>query len=155
MRASPTRSLRPPHVPQDKPRDPLATDPALAGRLERLGLEFQTRFHEIALRHHGEDPELLAELGHALTRLGRYSEGLAVDHRLVARVPDNPTVHYNLACSLCLCGQRAEALDALERSVELGYDDGEHLLADDDLAALRDEPRFRDLLERLSSAESE
>lgn len=130
-------------------RDPLATDPALARRLDRLGLEFQARFHEIALRHRGDDPEILAELGHALTRLGRYREGLEVDHRLVRCEPENPTVHYNLACSLCLCGQRAEALDALERSVELGYDDAAHLVADDDLAALRDEPRFAALVERL------
>lgn len=131
------------------PHDPLATDPALARRLERLGLEFQARFHEIALRHRGEDPELLAELGHALTRLGRFQEGLAVDHRLVRRAPDNPTVHYNLACSLCLCGQRDQALDALERAIELGYDDPEHLLADDDLTALRAEARFLGLVERL------
>lgn len=131
------------------PHDPLANDPALARRLERLGLEFQARFHEIALRHRGEDPELLAELGHALTRLGRFQEGLAVDHRLVRRAPDNPTVHYNLACSLCLCGQRDQALDELERAIELGYDDPEHLLADDDLTALRAEARFQGLVERL------
>jgi len=136
-------------VPDRAPRDPLATDPALAKRLDRLGLEFQARFHAIALRHRGDDPEILAELGHALTRLGRYHEGLEIDHRLVRCAPDNPTVHYNLACSLCLCGQRAEALDALERSVELGYDDPDHLLADDDLAALRDDPRFGALLQRL------
>jgi Flp pilus assembly protein TadD len=131
------------------PHDPLATDPALARRLERLGLEFQARFHEIALRHRGEDPELLAELGHALTRLGRYQEGLAVDHRLVRRAPDNPTVHYNLACSLCLCGQGDRALEALERAVELGFDDPEHLLADEDLSALRRDGRFLGLVERL------
>lgn len=131
------------------PHDPLATDPALARRLERLGLEFQARFHEIALRHRGEDPQLLAELGHALTRLGRYQEGLAVDHRLVRRVPDNPTVHYNLACSLCLCGQREPALEALERAIELGYDDPEHLQADEDLAGLRADARFQGLVARL------
>jgi Flp pilus assembly protein TadD len=150
MRATPARRIRTTAVPQNTPRDPLATDPALARRLERLGLEFQARFHEIALRHRGEDPEILAELGHALTRLGRYQEGLAVDHRLVARAPDNPTVHYNLACSLCLCGQRAQALDALERSIELGYDDAEHLLGDEDLAELRQDARFQGLVARLT-----
>ena len=136
-------------MPPRSPRDPLKTDAALERRLGRLGFEFQARFHEIALRHRGEDPEILAELGHAYTRLGRFEEGLAIDHRLVARVPDNPTVHYNLACSLCLCASREQALDALERAVDLGYDDPDHLEADLDLTALRAEPRFQALLEKL------
>jgi Flp pilus assembly protein TadD len=119
-------------------------------RLARRGLEFLAEFLEIARRHRPENVEALAELGHVYTRLGRYEDGLAVDRLLVGLVPDHPTVHYNLACSLALCGRAAEALDHLETAVRLGYRDGEHLARDEDLRSLRPEPRFRALLAELA-----
>lgn len=115
----------------------------------RLGLEFQVAFFEAARRHRPADVEVLAELAHAYTRSGRFREGLAVDRELVRLAPENPTVHYNLACSLALCGEAQAALDALEAAVALGYSDAEHLASDDDLRRLRPEPRFAALLARL------
>jgi Flp pilus assembly protein TadD len=120
--------------------------------LDRVGLEFLAEFLEVARRRHPENVETLAELGHVYTRLGRFAEGLDVDRLLVGLAPDNPTAHYNLACSLALCGDAAHALDSLEAAVELGYDDPEHLVADEDLRTLRDEPRFRALLTRLGGS---
>ena len=73
-----------------------------------------------------------------------------VDRRLVALLPDDPSVRYNLACSLALTGAREAALDALGEAIQRGYDDPEHLSADDDLASLRDEPRFVALLAGLT-----
>ena len=128
-------------------------DADLDRRLERMGLEFLVDFHEIALRHRPDDPELLSELGQNYTRLGRYEEGLAVDRRLVELVPDNPTVHYNLGCSLALSGAVQPALDALELAVELGYADAGFMLEDEDLATLRQEPRFAALVETMRAAE--
>ncbi len=93
--------------------------------------------------------EILAELGSAYTRLGRHREGLAVDRELVRLAPQNATAHYNLGCSLALCGETQTALDALERAVELGYDDAKQLEHDEDLRSLRRETRFDALLERL------
>ena len=126
-----------------------APTPALEARLDQAGLEFLAEFLEISRRRRPADLDVLGELGTVYTRLGRYTEGLAVDRELVARAPDNPTAHYNLACSLSLCGERTAALDALERAVELGYSDGAFLGEDLDLANLREEPRFLSLLERL------
>jgi len=137
---------RPPHHP------PLRPDPHLAALVERLGLEFSVEFHETARRHHPDDLEVLAELGHAYTRLGRHQHGLEVDRRLVALAPDNPTVHYNLACSLALLGQAEEAVGALEEAVRLGYEDLAHLLQDADLASLRELPRFRSVVTTLEQA---
>ena len=121
-------------------------------RAERIGLEFEARFYGEVLRHTPTHVEALAELGQVLTRLERYEEGLEVDRRLVELVPENPTAHYNLACSYALCGRREEALDALETAERLGYADRGHLLADEDLASLRSEPRFQALVARLSEA---
>lgn len=123
-----------------------------SSRLDRCGLEFMAEFLSVEARRNPANVESLAELGHALTRLGRHEEGLAVDQRLVRLAPDNSTVHYNLACSLALLERTDEALDALERAVELGYDDAEHLVQDQDLAALRGEPRFEELVRRLRVA---
>jgi tetratricopeptide (TPR) repeat protein len=123
-------------------------------RLARTGLEFLAELLGTEVRRHPDNLEALAELGHALTRLGRVAEGLEVDRRLVRLAPGNSTVHYNLACSLALLERPEESLDALERAIELGYDDAEHLLADDDLAVLRDEERFRSLVQRLRAARS-
>ncbi len=117
--------------------------------LERLGLEFLVRFLELARVRQARNQEILAELGSAYTRLGKHREGLAVDQELVRLAPDNATAHYNLGCSLALCGEVAAALDALERAVELGYDDAQHLEHDADLRALRREPRFDALIQRL------
>jgi Flp pilus assembly protein TadD len=116
-----------------------------------MGLVFLAEFFEISRRRRPANVDALAELGAVYTRLGRFSEGLEVDRALTNLAPDNPTVRYNLACSLSLCGHAAEALDELERAVALGYRDGEHLARDEDLAALRAQPRFRELLAKLSS----
>lgn len=107
------------------------------------------RILEIETARRPGNLEALAELGHIYTSLGRYAEGLAVDRRLARLMPTSPTVYYNLACSLALLGQTEESLNALEQAVEFGYDDADFLRSDEDLRALRDNPRFERLLGRL------
>jgi tetratricopeptide (TPR) repeat protein len=126
---------------------PLSTD--TRERLERIGSEFLVEILRIASDRDPRNIEALVELGHMLTRLGRFEEGLAADERLLALAPDNSTAHYNHACSLALLERKDEAFEALERALALGYDDLEHLRSDEDLASLRDDRRFAALLERL------
>jgi Flp pilus assembly protein TadD len=131
----------------------LTLPPELEERIERLGLEFLAELLGRSLVLHPDRFDALVEYATVLTRLGRLEEGLEADRRLVALAPDDPTVHYNLACSLALVGQDSAALDELERAVTLGYRDAEHLLVDEDLAVLRGSPRFARLfaeLERLA-----
>jgi len=130
---------------------PLPLPAPLAQRLDLLGQEFLAEFLGRAVQRQTRNVSALAELGSVLTRLGRFEEGLEVDRRLVELAPGDPTVHYNLACSLALLGQVEPALDTLERAFELGYDDPTHLLEDEDLRGLRGSPRFRALLARLES----
>jgi len=123
--------------------------PELERRLAELGEEFLAEFLGRAAECHPENVEVLVELATLLTRLGRHREGLAIDERLVRLLPEDPTVRYNLACSLALLGQAEPALDALEHAHVLGYGDLEHLLEDEDLRSLRQHPRFAALVERL------
>lgn len=113
-----------------------------ADALGRVGEEFLASIYGVAARRHPDNLDVLAELGHVYTRLGRYEEGLEVDRQLVAHAPDDPLHRYNLACSLALLGQAEDALAALERAVELGYDDLEFLAQDPDLRSLHGHPRF-------------
>jgi len=120
-----------------------------APQVERRGLEFLADFYGSEMARKPENIEALAELGHVLTQLGRYEEGLAVDRVLALREPEDPNVLYNLACSLALTGRADEAFRTLDRAILHGYGDADHLAADDDLAALRADVRFAELLRTL------
>jgi len=54
---------------------------------------------------------------------------------------------YNLACAYALNGDRALALEWLEKSINAGFDDNEKLASDADIASLRAEPRFKHIQE--------
>ena len=100
--------------------------------------------------------EALASAANALTALGYYADGLALDRRLSALRPEDPVVVYNLACSLALAGQNDEALTVLAQAIRLGYREAEHMAQDPDLVSLQKFPQFRQLLAEVSDkAESE
>ena len=133
-------------------QDSLTLPADLAGRIEATGLEFMARFLEVAIERRPDLTEALAELGHVYTRLGRHNEGLEVDLQLARLHPSNPTVHYNLACSLALLQKKDAALDALEKAADLGYDDADFMVQDDDLSLVREEERFLTLVRRIGRA---
>ena len=60
-------------------------------------------------------------------------------------VPTRPSSWYNLACAQARTGMRRQALDSLERAVKEGFQDRARMAADEDLASLRQEPRFKAL----------
>jgi tetratricopeptide (TPR) repeat protein len=60
--------------------------------------------------------------------------------------PDSAPVWYNLATAHALLGEKKKALDALEKSFALGWKNVQYAREDENLASLRDEPRFRALV---------
>lgn len=115
-------------------------------------LEFEIRFYERLLEEHPQFPDALAALGNAYTRSGLFEKGLTVDLKLTRLRPQDPIAWYNIACSYALTKQPEEALTALSRALELGYDDVAYLMKDPDLASLRHSPALRTLLkQRLAS----
>lgn len=66
----------------------------------------------------------------------------------VKLLPDDPTWRYNLACSLAYFPKRAdEALAELEKAIDLGFRDADHIAKDTDLKRLAKKPRFKELVE--------
>jgi tetratricopeptide (TPR) repeat protein len=116
-------------------------------KVRGLEVDFLLDFLESALEHHPDNTDVLFELGCLYTDTGRYEDGLAVDRRLSRLLPDNPTVHYNLACSLALVGEKDKALKALRGAIRRGFSEFEKLREDPDLSSLRGEPEFQALLE--------
>lgn len=66
--------------------------------------------------------------------------------------PRNPVHHYNLACIEAQAGgaRLPYAWGALELSIALGFDDAEHMRTDPDLVPLHSNPRFADLVRKVS-----
>ena len=111
--------------------------------------QFEIEFYEAILRRSPDYTEVVGLLGALYTRVGRISDGLKMDRKLVRLEPDNPTAHYNLACSLALCKKRPAALQSLRKAVSLGYDDVDWMLQDPDLEILKPDPEFKQLLGQL------
>jgi hypothetical protein len=77
----------------------------------------------------------------------RYSDALEAVRAGLEQTPDHPGLHYNFACFATLAGDTGdETFDHLRRSVELRASFREQARRDDDLAAVRDDPRFEDAL---------
>jgi len=115
-------------------------------------LDFEMAFYEKLLKRDPHFVWALIPLGEAYTKKGLHEKALEIDRRLAELRREDPVVYYNLACSLALLGKEAEAFEALERSLQLGFDDLEHLQEDPDLKELRQDPRFQSLLLRFQKA---
>ena len=75
----------------------------------------------------------------------RYADAREAVRGALERMPDHAGLHYNYACFATLAGDTGDETFAhLRRSVELLPRFREDARRDDDLAALRDDPRFEE-----------
>jgi hypothetical protein len=87
--------------------------------------------------------------GESLAAYGeqRYADALAIVRGGLERFPDHAGLSYNYACFATLAGEiDDETFSRLRRSVELFPPFRQQARADDDFAAVRDDPRFADAL---------
>jgi len=110
---------------------------------------WQIRFYEDILKRSPDYVEVLMVLGGLYTQKKLYEKGLKIDERLAVLRKDDPIVRYNLACSYSLLNQPDKAFDALRRAVELGYRDLNHMQKDSDLAPVRSDPRYAEVVARM------
>ncbi|MDR2576924.1 MAG: hypothetical protein LBC42_02650 [Puniceicoccales bacterium] len=112
-------------------------------------VEFQCHFFELLATKCNDDLLVLQRLGAIYSTLGRTEDSLRTDIRASFVAPENPTVHYNLACSFALTGQPQFAISHLRLAVQLGFDDLEQIRTDGDLLPLRNLPDFQRIVEEL------
>jgi tetratricopeptide (TPR) repeat protein len=111
--------------------------------------DFEIDLFRGILKRRPEYVDVLRVLANNLAARGDRKASLAVDRRLVRLRPHDAIARYNLACSLCVLGRQDEAMDNLERALELGYEHLEYLTEDRDLAPLHRNPRFLKMLSKL------
>jgi adenylate cyclase len=103
-------------------------------------------------RHLAIDPDDSYASDHAagvLMLLGRRDEANRLLDRALALRPDDYRTLYTAACTASLGGEYERALDFLDRAVATGRGHREWILNDNDLAPLREHPRFKQVLARL------
>ena len=110
---------------------------------------FEIKFYENLLQQRPDFIDVLIPLGDIYTSRGFYLEGLAVDKKLAQLLPNDPTVYYNLACSLSLVSQIEEALTKLKKAVLLGYDEFSFMSRDPDLKNVRGSAGYKIFLSKL------
>jgi tetratricopeptide (TPR) repeat protein len=65
--------------------------------------------------------------------------------------PENPIPIYNIACAESLQGNISESLVFLNKAVDLGYKDLDHMLKDEDLVNIRNTEGFNVVINRMKS----
>jgi adenylate cyclase len=85
----------------------------------------------------------------SLCRLGRPEEGLKWAEEALEIDQEDAGVRYNVACLYSLEGKADEAIRCLEEAFDRGFRNKEWFEKDPDLNPLRDDPRFKSLLERI------
>jgi hypothetical protein len=81
-----------------------------------------------------------------------YEEAAERMRPIAAANPQYPILAYNLACLESLLGRNTDALEHLQRAIEESDRFREYAKSDSDLDALREEPRFKELVGARESA---
>jgi putative intracellular protease/amidase len=134
------------------------TKPSAAQLRERASAAWQARdweksaeLYRAIVKQDDRDAEAWHHLGYALHALGKLDEALAA-HQKAAEFPATKVKGtYNVACVHAMKGNKDEAFEWLRRAVDAGFKEADHLRQDEDLASLRDDPRFARMLAFLDS----
>ena len=104
---------------------------------------------ERALAVNPNQARLIYQGASSAVELGQRERGLEMAGRALEIDTDDPGVWYNVGCMMARMGEREEALKKLARSIELGFAHREWVEHDNDWDNVRDDARFRELLDRM------
>ena len=135
------------HSLELKPDDPvtLMNQGILFDTLERYDEALADYNHSLELRP--DHPLTLSNRGVTYRNVERYDEALADFIRALELEPDHPNTLYNLACLCSLRGKTEDALDYLEKATIKDKKYREMAKTDKDFDNIRDDPRFKKLME--------
>jgi serine/threonine protein kinase/tetratricopeptide (TPR) repeat protein len=83
------------------------------------------------------------------SNLGQTEKALEWAKRSLEIDPEDPQLLYNVACVYAIEGMKDDALQCLERAIDKGYGHLEWMEHDSDLNSLRNDKRFKALIERV------
>ena len=85
-------------------------------------------------------------LGYAYLYAGRFADSKIYFFKALAKDSSFIYNYYNLSCYYSLSGNKESALVWLDKAFKHGYDDFEHIAKDEDLNAIKDDEKFKQLL---------
>ena len=91
--------------------------------------------------------ELSGDLGEAY-QSEDYKKALAIALKMHDVRPKDSDTQYNIACMYCLLGKKDKAYSWLEKAIDAGYSDADHLRGDGDFKTIRGEARFKALVKK-------
>jgi len=101
---------------------------------------------EIAARLRPADIRVALALGWCYKRTNRLAQAIDSLDRSLREHPDEPLLHYNLACYWSLAGNGSKALDELSAALDLDPDLRALIAAESDFNQLRGNPEFERLV---------
>lgn len=129
------------------PNDPVALDNkgVLYDELGRYDEALVDYNRSLQLRP--DYPDALSNRAVTYKNLGRYGEALVDLSRALEHRPSHPGALYNLACLCSLRSKADEALSHLKKAIDKNKKYREMAKTDKDLNNIRDDPRFKKLME--------
>lgn len=96
-----------------------------------------------------DDAEAWLSLGRALLSAKKHQEAIAAFTEAAKGTAQRGVALYNLACCYAITGEKDKAIDAVGRAIEAGMRQKVSYQGDPDFAAIRDDPRFQQLIAKL------
>jgi tetratricopeptide (TPR) repeat protein len=93
----------------------------------------------------------LFDRGVNLTRMNKRRQARSCFLQVLRRNPQHEWAYYGLACLDALDRKRESALRNLNRAIDRGLKDIDHVRKDRDLASLHSDPRWRELISRMKA----
>ena len=88
-------------------------------------------------------------VGVIFAKMGNVEQALGLAEQAGKLNPNSSNIQYNTACIYATISKIDEALDHLEKAVDLGGRNKRYYENDQDLDPLRDHPRFKALMDRV------
>lgn len=155
---------------EDSDLDPVRSDPRFQQLITRVSAKDeqkrsksseskkQDRFqaavslYEQLRRESSDDGNKWYRTGSLLLQLRDFDRAIPALSEAVRHLGhSNSSAMYNMACAYALKGDREAAYEWLEKSINAGFDNTDHIQSDPDIASLRADSRFK-RIEKLSSA---